>query len=140
MGNEKGRCDERMNFSILLWTLVGGMLGALARYYLGLWLTTKLSDSHIPLPILLINSIGGFCLGAFVGLWGESSQINGSIDPNFYSFLTIGFCGSFTTFSTFSVEVVLLLQKNLWKVAIGYIVATVVMTMIGFLMGLYMFM
>jgi CrcB protein len=129
-----------MSSSIILWTLAGGILGALSRHYLGLWLVKKLSDSLMPLPILLINSIGGFCLGSFVGLWGESSQINGSIDPSLYSFLTIGFCGSFSTFSTFSVEVVILLQKNLWKVAIGYIVLTVVSTMIGFLMGLYMFM
>jgi CrcB protein len=128
-----------MSFPILFWTLVGGILGALSRYYLGLWLATKLSDSQMPLPILLINSIGGFSLGAFVGLWGESNQINISVDPSLYSFLTIGFCGSFTTFSTFSVEAILLLQKNQWKVAIGYIVATLVTTIIGFLMGLCFF-
>lgn len=86
---------------------LAGALGALARHGLGYWLTARL-PADFPLSTLLINLIGSILLGFLTGFGIERGRL-----PEAWRVpLTVGFIGSFTTFSTWSVDTVLLLDAG----------------------------
>lgn len=95
---------------------VAGMLGALLRYYVGIWIPTTWIWGF-PLGTLLINLAGSFCLSWFT-VW---STRYASIPSWLKTGIATGFIGSFTTFSTFSVEVLTLVQHHAWLTAIVYV-------------------
>ena len=99
----------------------GGMLGTVARYLLGL-LPIKAQNSF-PIITLVINLVGAFCIGLIVAL----SERSASANPQTLLFLKVGLCGGFTTFSTFSLEAVQLLQSGKWGIAVTYMVLSVVL-------------
>ena len=98
---------------------LGGALGAVCRYLLG-QVIPKLG-SGFPIATFAVNLIGCFAIGLVVGLAGKHSNI----DPRVILFLQTGICGGFTTFSTFSLESLTLIEEG--KIAIGilYIVLSV---------------
>lgn len=85
---------------------IGGAIGSVARYLVGL-VPMKIQNDF-PLTTLIINVLGAFCIGVIVALAGRYK----SFDPKLLLLLKVGFCGGFTTFSTFSLETVGLLQKG----------------------------
>jgi len=90
----------------------GGALGALARHGLSQWLTAFLPPSF-PLPTLIINVLGSAVLGLVAGYGIERGRL-----PEAWRLpVTTGFIGAFTTFSTWSVETVLLLETGRWLLA-----------------------
>lgn len=89
----------------------GACLGALARWRLGLWLGSGL----LPWGTLAANLAGGFLVGAVVG----GLQRAPALDPALRLALVTGFLGALTTFSTFSIETVALLQAERWAAAAG---------------------
>ncbi len=104
---------------------IGGAFGALARYKLGEVLA-KLSRSGFPIGTLLINISGALVLGILTGL---------RLGGNWYSLLGEGFCGAFTTFSTFSLDTVQLLRARRRNKAVLYVVLTVALGILCFLAG-----
>ena len=98
---------------------VGGFLGSIGRYYLS-QVTGKLNlaGSEIP-PTFLVNVIGCFLIGMLLGFSGKLSR-------DLLLLLTTGFCGGFTTFSTFSYESLQLIQKGELKTAAVYITLSLV--------------
>ncbi|MDQ0970883.1 CrcB protein [Neobacillus niacini] len=93
----------------LISVMLGGFLGAITRYAIGEWIHT---DHGFPLGTLLINLIGCFFLGWFL----TYITLKRYIKPEVTLLIGTGFTGSFTTFSTFSVETILLFRNGL----IGY--------------------
>jgi fluoride exporter len=93
----------------LISIMLGGFLGAITRYAIGEWIHT---DHGFPLGTLLINLIGCFFLGWFL----TYITLKRNIKPEITLLIGTGFTGSFTTFSTFSVETILLFRNGL----IGY--------------------
>lgn len=91
---------------------VGGGIGCLARYGLS-WLATELPTAF-PWITFGINVFGSFLLGLFV-VWYRSHP-----QPVWYLLLGTGFCGGFTTFSTFSVETLDLIEKDRLSAAALY--------------------
>lgn len=94
----------------------GGMIGSVCRYLFGL-LPIK-AQSGFPINTLLINIIGAFCMGLAVAFFEKKGNLN----PQLLLFLKIGICGGFTTFSTFSLEAVKLLQNGKFILALSYAV------------------
>jgi CrcB protein len=100
----------------LLWVAAGGALGSTARYLAmiaaGQWLGTG-----FPWGTLIVNIVGSFVMGMLAELgalmWQPSQDLK--------VFLTVGILGGFTTFSTFSLDVVLLVERHDWLVASLYI-------------------
>ena len=95
---------------------VGACLGALARWQLGLWLNPPTSEAGIfPWGTLAANLMGGYLIGVGMGIFQNLPQI----DPEWRLLCITGFLGALTTFSTFSAEVVLMLQQGRLLLALG---------------------
>jgi CrcB protein len=88
---------------------IGACVGALSRWQLGLWLNPSSSDNGIfPWGTLAANLIGGYLIGLCVGVFQNMPQLA----PEVRLLCITGFLGALTTFSTFSVEVVSMLQQG----------------------------
>jgi fluoride exporter len=115
---------------IYLYIAAGGVLGALSRYLLGSWVATA-AGPGFPWGTLLINVCGSILLGFLLRsfpTWGTS--------PDARAFLTVGFCGSFTTFSTFTVETVLLAQSGAYALAAAYALGSLALGVAGVVLGM----
>ncbi|WP_334134045.1 fluoride efflux transporter CrcB [Tepidimonas sp.] len=109
---------------------VGAALGALLRWWLGLTLNAVLP--HLPLGTLAANWVGGYAIGLVVAWLMHHPELA----PQWRLFLVTGVLGGLTTFSSFSVEVVSLLQQGrlLWALAaVGlHVGGSLALTALGF--------
>src|SRR3984957_17665274 len=111
----------------------GGMLGCLLRWFLAMFLNRYFPA--IPPGTLAANLIGCYIIGMAIAFFTAYP----SVAPEWRLFLTTGFCGGLTTFSTFSAEVVMLLQsgrKSVALMAIGaHLIGSLLMTFAGIVTG-----
>jgi CrcB protein len=94
-----------MNAAAIGAVAVGGAIGSVARYLVGLWLLP--ASGALPVGTLLVNVVGSFLIGLFAR-WFVAPDA----DHVLRLALTVGFCGGFTTFSTFTAETLTLLQQG----------------------------
>lgn len=104
---------------VALGIAAAGALGAVSRHLVGTWVMARFSGAG-PLPglpwgTLVVNVTGSFLLGFVGGLALTGERVPAAWRPA----LTTGFLGSFTTFSTFSVETVRLLEQGDWATAMA---------------------
>lgn len=115
----------------ILAVALGAALGALLRWVLGLKLNTLLPS--MPPGTVVANLVGGYIIGAAIAFFAN----NPGIAPEWRLLIITGFCGGLTTFSTFSAEVVVLLQQGRLVWAMGtvatHLVGSLLMTMLGLL-------
>ncbi|MBM3387872.1 MAG: fluoride efflux transporter CrcB [Betaproteobacteria bacterium] len=108
---------------------LGASIGALARWQLGLWLSH--SGALIPWGTLAANLIGGYLVGVCVGGFEQWPEL----DPLWRLTLITGFLGALTTFSSFSAEVVALLQQGRYSLALGtaamHLLGSLALTVLG---------
>ncbi len=101
----------------LIWVMLGGALGASARYLVGGWALRRFGVTF-PWGTFLINISGCLLLGFFAGVRGEGRwAVPTFLTPGF----GIGFLGAYTTFSTFAVETVNLLELRSVVLAAAYV-------------------
>lgn len=93
---------------LLVYLALGGLLGTLARYGLGLWVYSW-AGSWLPWGTLAANLLGSLLLGFAIHATEAMA-----ISPEIRGLITVGFCGAFTTFSALSYETVALLQEGEW--------------------------
>ena len=98
--------------SHVLAVAVGAAFGALARWFAGLWLNAQWAG--FPLGTLLVNCIGGLLIGMALA-WFERTP-----DEFLRLLLVTGFLGGLTTFSAFSAESLILLQRGAYALALGH--------------------
>lgn len=103
----------------LLFIALGGASGAVARYLLANW-AHGLWEGHLPVGTLLVNVLGSFGIGIIYVLLVEKQLIH----QDWRGVLMVGFLGAFTTFSTFSLEAVNLLEAGQGLIALGYMLAS----------------
>jgi CrcB protein len=109
---------------------LGSALGALLRWVLGTRLNGLFPD--IPPGTLTANLIGGYIIGIAVAYFAQAPEIA----PEWRLLIVTGFCGGLTTFSTFSAEVVTLLQQGRLTWAMGAIAIHVTGSLLATLAGL----
>ncbi|HEU5305592.1 MAG TPA: fluoride efflux transporter CrcB [Gemmatimonadales bacterium] len=115
---------------MLLYVAIGSALGGVSRYLLG-GLVQRLMDTTFPAGTLVINVSGSFLLGLILRYAVETPTLT----PEVRALLTVGFCGGYTTFSTFSDETVALLKDGELGRAGLYMVASVLMSLVATLLG-----
>ena len=98
----------------------GGALGSVVRYLVGIgW--GKLFGTDFPWGTLIINVTGSFLIGAFIGLFAAKWDLSQAMRI----FLTVGICGGYTTFSTFSLDAYYLMERGQIWASSAYLVASV---------------
>ena len=122
-----------MNLQLILAVALGGAIGSVARFLVGIG-STKLFGLAFPWGTLIINIAGSFLIGAFA----ESFALRWDAPQSVRVFLTVGICGGFTTFSTFSLDAYLLMERGeLWPAA-AYMIGSVVLSIGALLAGLHL--
>ena len=104
----------------VLLVVLGGALGAPSRWLVDQWVQQR-RPAPFPWGTFVVNMSGAFALGVLLGAASE-----GGPGQAWVALLGIGFCGSFTTFSTFGFEAVRLAEEGRSPVATGYVVGSVV--------------
>ena len=99
----------------LLFIALGGAFGAVARYVVANWIH-ELWEGHVPVGTLLVNLVGSFAIGVMYVLIVEKQIIH----QDWRGVLMVGFLGAFTTFSTFSLETIHLLEAGHMYHAVAY--------------------
>jgi CrcB protein len=115
-----------------LFVFLGGGLGSVFRYLLGLKLNNF--ESGIPYGTLLANVLGSLIIGVFFGYLTKY----GTLNENHTLFIATGFCGGFTTFSTFAYENHIFLKGNDYLTMLPYIILTFALGISAVFLGLYL--
>jgi fluoride exporter len=112
---------------------LGGGLGSVVRYSLGRWINST-HHQVFPWGTLVVNVIACFLLGLIVGLADHKQLFSASARL----FWTVGFCGGFSTFSTFSHETLSLLQQGFTLQLLAYIFLSLVLCVAVTFSGIYL--
>lgn len=115
----------------MIWYVaLGSAAGGVLRYMLGGWIQQR-SGSSFPVQTLIINVTGSLLLGFLQRYALETTAIS----PEVRTMLTIGFCGGYTTFSTFSFESVRMLEDGDWRRAGLYVTLSVALSVGAAILG-----
>ncbi|HTR31721.1 MAG TPA: fluoride efflux transporter CrcB [Puia sp.] len=118
---------------VALLIALGGALGSLSRYGAQTYVY-KLYPFVFPLGTFLVNVTGCFLIGLFYGL----SEKGNLLPPDWRLFLTTGFCGGFTTFSTFAYENANLIRGSDFLYVGLYTIASVVLGVAAVFLGIFL--
>lgn len=112
-----------MKWTFILAVAAGGSLGSVARYLVGIGFG-RLFGANFPWGTLFINITGSLLMGLFAGLFA----LRWNLPQAARIFLTVGICGGYTTFSTFSLDTVFLMERGEMLAAGAYMVASVILS------------
>lgn len=132
-GSPADRPRYLLRVRLLLLVALGSALGGVARALLA-GAVQRAAGVHAMLPwgTLAVNTLGALLIGALVGVLATLRDDA----PATRALLVTGFCGGFTTFSAFSLEVTTLVERGLWPRAAAYAAASVVLTGLATALGL----
>ncbi len=117
----------------VLLVAVGGALGSVASYQTGVWALRVLGQRTPWVGNFTVNVAGGFLMGLLVGVLA----FRGGADQDRWRLLVaVGVLGGFTTFSSFALDAALMIQRRAWDAALGYAVASVVLSISALFLGL----
>jgi CrcB protein len=109
----------------------GGALGAVSRYWLMLWVSDQ-GGMRFPWGTLLVNVLGSCAIGVLYVLISERMMLT----EQWRALLVVGYLGAFTTFSTFSLDALLLLQEGRVLPALAYVGTSVLLCLAGAWLGM----
>ena len=109
----------------------GGAFGAVARHYFAAQVM-RWTGGGFPWGIFAANILGSFLMGVLIHALMHLPEPM----PNLRAFLVVGVLGAFTTFSTFSLDVVLLIERGDYGPALGYTLGSVILSVLGLYAGM----
>ena len=121
-----------MDLWTLVWVSVGSAIGGAARY-LGSGIVARLVGETFPWGTLAVNVLGSFLIGIIATLVAPDGRL--FLGPTARQFIMLGVLGGFTTFSSFSLQTLNLLQEGEWMHAGGYVLGSVVLCLVGVWLG-----
>jgi CrcB protein len=120
-----------MQLQIIAAVAAGGALGAVGRHFL-VAQVAQWAGHGFPFGVLAANVLGSFAMGLLV----ELGALAWSPSPELRAFLAVGLLGAFTTFSTFSMDTVLLYERGAYLQCAAYVVGSVVLSVGAFFLAL----
>lgn len=111
---------------------LGGAIGSVSRFWLNGLVSAQVGETF-PWGTLIINVTGSFVIGFIATLTGPEGRV--FVSNNTRNFLTIGICGGYTTFSSFSLQTLNLARNGEWLRAGGYVTASVVACLFAVWLG-----
>ncbi|MGB8314824.1 MAG: fluoride efflux transporter CrcB [Aestuariivirga sp.] len=114
-----------------LWVALGGAIGSAARYGVNVW-SGRLLGSEFPWHTFFVNVLGCFVMGTLVELMALKLNVNNDTR----AFLSTGILGGFTTFSAFSLDFALLVERKSYGAAAAYGAGSVALSLIAVFAGL----
>jgi CrcB protein len=121
-----------MQFGILLAVALGGALGSLLRYFVAGQVQSAVWPGF-PLGIFFVNISGGFAMGIIA----ELSALKLNLSPELRAFLTVGILGGYTTFSSFSLDSALLIERGDYVSAAAYMSGSAILSVVALFAGLW---
>ncbi|MDP1699860.1 MAG: fluoride efflux transporter CrcB [Aestuariivirga sp.] len=118
---------------VVLWVAIGGAIGSAARYGVNVW-SARLLGAAFPWHTLIVNIAGCFVMGMLV----EVMALKLNVGTETRAFLTTGILGGFTTFSAYSLDFALLVERKSYGAAFAYGAGSVVLSLIAVFAGLYL--
>ena len=122
-----------MQLGLLLSVALGGALGSLLRYLIAGTIQSA-AWPGFPWGIFFVNISGGFAMGIIV----ELAALKLSMSPEVRAFLTVGILGGYTTFSTFALDGVLLIERGAFGSAALYISGSAILSVLALFAGLWL--
>ncbi len=114
----------------VLWISLGAIAGANARYFLSRW-AARIFNPAFPYGTLIINVTGSMLLGFFL-IWTSERVL---ADPRWRLMIAIGFCGAYTTFSSYAFETMYYFEQGHWLLFAANILANNVLCLAAVLAG-----
>lgn len=111
---------------------IGSALGGTARYWASGVIANQAGQSF-PWGTLFVNVTGSFIIGLFAGMTSPESR--SLVSPEARTFFTLGLCGGYTTFSSFSLQTLTLMQSREWLYACGNAVLSLVLCLAAVWLG-----
>lgn len=118
---------------VVLWVALGGGIGAGARHLVNGW-SVRLLGSTFPWHTLLVNVLGCFLMGVLTELMIRKLHVSHEVR----SFMTTGILGGFTTFSAFSLDFALLVQRKEMMAAGAFAAVSFILTLVAVFAGLHL--
>jgi CrcB protein len=115
-----------------LWVAIGGALGSVGRYWLSGLVASRFGETF-PWGTIIVNITGCFAIGLFGALTGTDGRW--FLKPEWRTFFMIGICGGYTTFSSFSLQTLNLINDGEWLYAFGNVLLSVVLCLLGVWLG-----
>jgi CrcB protein len=122
-----------MKATILAMVGIGGALGAMARYLIAGWVQPA-SWTGFPYGIFIVNITGGLVMGMLT----EAMALKFHVSPETRAFLTTGILGGYTTFSTFSLEAGMLIERQAYNQAVVYILGSALLSVLALFIGFWL--
>jgi len=122
-----------MRATLLAMVGLGGAIGSMARYVLASWFQPA-SWNGFPYGIFIVNVTGGLIMGIFT----EAMALKFNVSPEMRAFLTTGVLGGYTTFSTFSLEAGMLIERHAYGQAAAYIAGSALLSVIALFVGFWL--
>jgi fluoride exporter len=116
---------------LILWVAAGGALGSALRYMVNIW-SGRIMGMDFPWGTLIVNVLGCFIMGVLVNMMA----LKITLTQESRAFLTVGVLGGFTTFSAFSLDVALLVERKTYLAAAAYGTASVLLSLGAVFAGL----
>lgn len=111
--------------------MFGGAVGAALRYLVGVF-CAQWNTPDFPWATLIVNCLGCLLLGILMGLGERYTRFG---DTTAYLMLSVGICGAFTTFSTFSADTIRLMDSGHFFLAFAYLLSTILLGFLLFYLG-----
>jgi CrcB protein len=122
-----------LNWTFILAVAAGGSLGSVARYLVSIGFG-RLLGPKFPWGTLFINITGSLLIGLFAGLFATRWNLPQGVRI----FLTVGICGGYTTFSTFSLDFFYLFERGELAAASAYMIVSVVFSVSALIAGIHL--
>lgn len=123
-----GSIRNRKDMVSYFWVAVGSALGGVARYYCS-GVAARMIGETFPFGTLIVNVVGSFIIGFFATLTGPDGRV--FVGSMARTFVMVGFCGGYTTFSSFSLQTLNLMNDGEWLYAGANITGSVILCLVA---------